>query len=225
VSKYESRPASEFLAEANNSILSTALTQARAGIPVFPCHANGNKPLVVGGFKAATADEERIREWWRRWPDANVAMPTGIGTFDVLDVSVRPAGDAWGSLARLGTAGLLAGLRSFVRTPSGGVHIYFDGTDQRSAKFKNQHLTFKATGGYVLLPPSRVTTGSCLGAYVTLIQRKSGGHLDRAAVADLLQLRPTSTSSAALTTSGSVSNRRSIMTGLVRDTFPPKPGR
>ena len=34
--------------------------------------------------------------------------------------------------------------------------MYFTGTDQTSARLASHHLDFKAVGGYVLAPPSRV---------------------------------------------------------------------
>ena len=76
---------------------------------MFPCRTNGKEPLVAGGFKAATIDPEQIRRWWMQWPDANVAMPTGVGTFDVLDVDVRATGDGWRALRRLKPPGCSAG--------------------------------------------------------------------------------------------------------------------
>ncbi len=41
-----------------------------------------------------------------------------------------------------------------IQTPSGGLHLHYPGTDQRNGSIRGQHLDFRATGGYVLLPPS-----------------------------------------------------------------------
>ncbi|MDW8356158.1 MAG: bifunctional DNA primase/polymerase, partial [Bryobacterales bacterium] len=54
-----------------------ALWYASRGIPVFPCCPREKKPLVEGGFHTATTDEQRVRAWWDRWPDANIGIPTG----------------------------------------------------------------------------------------------------------------------------------------------------
>lgn len=136
-----------------------------AGIPVFPIVPGGKAPLTPQGFKDATTDPDIIRRWWSRWPNANIGMPTGSGTFDVLDVDVRPNGNGWAAFNRLNESGLLSGALRIVRTPSGGIHAYFPGTAQPSASIPAMHLDLKATGGYVLLPPSRVTTENYTGTY------------------------------------------------------------
>ena len=43
-----------------------------------------------------------------------------------------------------------------MRTPSGGLHAYFTGSDQRNGHLPAHHLDFRSRGGYVLAPPSRV---------------------------------------------------------------------
>ena len=43
-----------------------------------------------------------------------------------------------------------------MRTPSGGLHAYFTGTDQRNGHLSGHHLDFRSAGGYVLTPPSQV---------------------------------------------------------------------
>jgi putative DNA primase/helicase len=58
-----------------SSMMDAALDYANQGYAVFPCEKK--KPLTDNGFKDATTDETQIREWWRRWPNAQVALPTG----------------------------------------------------------------------------------------------------------------------------------------------------
>ena len=41
-------------------------------------------------------------------------------------------------------------------TPNGGLHAYFSGSTQPSGRLPRHHLDFKATGGYVLAPPSLI---------------------------------------------------------------------
>ena len=90
-------------------MLERALTYARGGTPVFPCAVAGKTPLTANGFHDATTDPDHIRTWWTRTPDANIAAPTGTGTFDVLDVDVRPDGTGWAALRRAKEAGLVDG--------------------------------------------------------------------------------------------------------------------
>lgn len=81
-------------------MLQAALDYAFArGWPVFPCNpsidkARGSKsPLLPkaskpglrdGGHWLASAEERRIREWWKRWPRALVGLPTGLRSRTVV---------------------------------------------------------------------------------------------------------------------------------------------
>jgi len=168
------------------SALSAALAYAAAGWPVFPCKPEGKAPLTLRGFYAATTDETRVRDWWARWPDANVAIPTGAATVDVLDVDVRPQGTGWEAFNRAKRAGLLVGAVRIVRTPSGGLHVWYPGTDQTCSTLRGRHLDLKATGGYVLVPPSCVVTPDYAGTYVQLDERAEGKPLDWPAIRRLL---------------------------------------
>jgi Bifunctional DNA primase/polymerase, N-terminal len=119
------------------------------GLAVFPCEWSGKRPLVAGGFKAATRRRVHILNWWEgHFPGANIATPTGAPGPNVLDAEGRrkPGGDGWAAYGRLKEAGLLAGAHRLVGTPSDGLHGHL----------KAEHIDFQAAGGYVLLPPSSV---------------------------------------------------------------------
>jgi hypothetical protein len=137
-------------------ILAAALRYAEAGIPIFPCRPGGKTPLTPHGHKDATTDTATILRWWHRWPHANLAMPTGAPGWNIFDVDVRPGGDGRIALHQVSEAGLLAGCEGRVGTPSGGEHLYFPGTEEPSSKITNHYIDWKACGGYVLLPPSKV---------------------------------------------------------------------
>ena len=72
---------------------------------------------------------------------------------------------------------------AYVRTPAGGMHAYFTGTDQHNGRLPSHHLDFRSQGGYILAPPSQID-----GNPYRLI-KKLGGHggLDWAAVTALLE--------------------------------------
>jgi hypothetical protein len=61
----------------SDSILTAALKLAARGIRVFPCKQD-KTPHTERGFKDATCGEGIIADWWSRWPDALVGVPTGI---------------------------------------------------------------------------------------------------------------------------------------------------
>jgi hypothetical protein len=165
-----------------------ALHYAAAGWPVFPCTPDGTPepdhkaPLTPHGFKDATIDPAQIRAWWVRWPDANIGIATGAPGPDVLDVDKHEDGDGFAAFNRLKRAGMLGGARALVRTRSGGLHAYYAGTAQQCGRLRVHHLDFKAAGGYVIAPPSRV-----LGRpYELLDHRAAAAQLDWQAVRVLL---------------------------------------
>ncbi|WP_127572601.1 bifunctional DNA primase/polymerase [Georgenia faecalis] len=165
-----------------------ALAYAAAGVPVFPCVPGGKTPLTDNGFHGATTDRALLTDWWRRRPNANIAAPTGRSSFDVLDVDVRPTGSGFQAYHRLRDAGMLEGWIRAVRTPSGGLHLYFPGTDQRNGSLPAHHIDFRATGGYVLLPPSLGQAKTHSRRYALLETRPAPGQpLDWAAVSALLE--------------------------------------
>ena len=134
-----------------------ALAYAAYGWPVFPCRPGRKEPATRHGCLDATTDPDRIAWWWRRQPGANVAIATGLPGPDVLDVDQHgQAGNGFAALNRLVRAGLVRDAGAVVSTPGGGLHLYFEGTGQRSGKLPAHHLDFKAQGGYVLAPPSAV---------------------------------------------------------------------
>lgn len=180
-------------------LLAAALRYAAAGWPVFPCAPGAKVPAIPSahppgstckgecgrdghGFHDATTDPARIRAWWQRWPDANVAIATGAPGPDVLDVDRHEDGDGFAAFNRLKRAGLLAGACALVRTRSGGLHAYFAGTGQPCGRLPALHLDFKSRGGYVLTPPSAVGGKP----YELLDHRAADGRLDWQAVRRLL---------------------------------------
>ena len=54
-----------------------AVELAAAGFAVLPLRARSKEPACPHGCKDATTDEDTLRAWWRRMPDANVAVATG----------------------------------------------------------------------------------------------------------------------------------------------------
>jgi hypothetical protein len=163
-------------------ILPQALAYAAAGWPVFPCKPGSKEPDTPHGFKDATTDPRRIRAWWRARPERNLAIATGEPGPDVLDVDVRDAGSGFPAFNRAKRAGQLAGALALVRTPSGGLHAYYAGSGQPSARLPRHHIDYKARGGYVLAPPSAVDGRP----YELLDHRPGTTRLDWQAVRQLL---------------------------------------
>jgi hypothetical protein len=160
------------------SALLAALGYAARGIPVYPVHwphptpggaslacscprgpacgRPAKHPLVRHGVSDATTQVGQLDRWWRRWPQANIGLATGV-MFDVLDID--------------GTAGLAA-LRQFTRTQElrfpgplvatggGGWHCWFAPTGLGNRPPRGlTHIDWRGIGGCVLAPPSWHVSG------------------------------------------------------------------
>ena len=166
-----------------DATLRHALACARFGWPVFPCRPGEKIPATRHGFRDATTDQQQITDWFGRGLAWNLAIATGAPGPDVLDVDQHgPAGNGFAAFATLQRAGLLDGAAAYVRTPAGGMHAYFTGSDQHNGHLASHHLDFRSAGGYILAPPSQVN-----GKPYQLIKTLDGrGGLDWDAVTRLL---------------------------------------
>lgn len=153
----------------DSPLLSAALAYAARGWPVFPCaprtglDAKGKeigpkRPLIPGGFHAATYDPEQIRAWWARWPDALIAVPTGPRTGWVLDLDRHPGGaDGLQTLADLERQHGALPPTPMVRTASNGRHLWWAYPADRQVTSRAKVLPaidVRGAGGYVIVPPS-----------------------------------------------------------------------
>lgn len=176
-----------------------ALEYAAIGWPVFPCRPNGKEPIGAAcpnGVKNATLDPRRIRYWWTRWPDANIAVACGAPGPDVLDVDTKDGRAGLALFRQAWRAGHLRGATATIRTPSGGLHFWYAGTGQRGgAVGRDKALELKAVGGYVLLPPSRVVSVDYGydGIYEVIEQAATEQVIDWTAVKQLLDPPPVPT--------------------------------
>src|SRR2546427_13223225 len=94
----------------NPNMLAAVLVYAQRGWSVFPvytvvngqcscgntaCASPGKHPRTTHGVQDASTDEATIRQWWCRWPGANIGIRTGaVSGLVVLDVDPRHGGDA-----------------------------------------------------------------------------------------------------------------------------------
>ncbi len=169
----------------SNANLAAALDYARRGWRVFPCYTPLPEPRRVGfgssaivccscgsskctypgncgkhprtkhGHKDATRDAAIIRDWWARWPDANIGLATG-GGLTVIDVDPRHKGDK--TLAALERKNGRLPDSAKAISGGGGPHYYLTlpkGVAIASASNKlGAGIDVKADNGYVIAPPS-----------------------------------------------------------------------
>jgi len=110
----------------------------------------GKRPLVPD-WPRVVATPERVREWWSRWPDANLGVRTG-GGLDVLDVDPRHGGDR--ALAELVQAHGELPCTPEVATGGGGRHLWFRGPRVLASRDVAPGVELKADGRQVVAPPS-----------------------------------------------------------------------
>ncbi len=154
-------------------MLTLALSYRTTGWPVFPTRAKeetddygeihaAKTPYTSNGLKGASLNERIVREWWKRHPDAMVAVPTGskIGAF-VLDVDNKPGGaNGFDWLDEMEAEHGPLPYTKRVKTPNGGLHIFFQyvpGTRNRGAL--GAGVDIRSEGGYVVAGGSRMADG------------------------------------------------------------------
>jgi hypothetical protein len=137
----------------------------KLGLRVIPLVPGKKIPLIPNWPNEATTDEAKIREWWTKWPNANIGIITGWyrdGYFVVLDFDPRNGGDWFDDVG----ADILPPTW-VVHTPSGGRHYYYKSPEPlRSAKLPDG-VDLKGAGGYVVAPPSILLDddGNLIGEY------------------------------------------------------------
>ena len=137
------------------SLKDAALAYANAGFPVFPCQPRGKAPLIGGGFKSASTDPEQIAEWWRRWPDGNIGIPTN--GLVVIDIDPRNGGeDSFADLVKKYGVAIPETLTSL--TGGGGLHLLFLAPEgfaiPNSAGRLGPGIDVRGEFGYIIAPPS-----------------------------------------------------------------------
>ena len=165
-----------------------------AGIPVFACVPGGKRPLPGSrGFLDATTNPTLIESWWRRTPGANLAIPTGRASgLVVVDVDVH-AVNGFHALRRAREASLLPMPLAVVRTPSGGMHLYYPAApsiEQRSWQAARAGIDFRGDGGYIITPPSQIQVNGVRRRYELVELHADSQPGDAARLRDFLDPKP-----------------------------------
>lgn len=140
-----------------------AAATVAGGWPVFPCKPT-KAPATRNGYKDATTDLPRVRDWWERHPDHLVAVPTD--DLVVLDLDVDPNRDTWSWWQALADDhGWQVTENLVVATPSGGVHVYFAAPNDGDVRVRCSagrlatHVDVRAAGGYIIAPGTTLSDG------------------------------------------------------------------
>jgi Bifunctional DNA primase/polymerase, N-terminal len=118
-------------------------------------------------FKAAATDEDQIRAWWRRWPNAMIGVRTGAtsGVWAVdPDASKDGSPDGVANWAELvAKHGGIPDTHTH-NTPNGGHHVLFKWHDDqhvtnREGGLSGLGINVRGEGGYIIAPPSVMADG------------------------------------------------------------------
>lgn len=121
-----------------------ALAYADRGYEVLPL--NGKMPLTPRGFYDASSDESAIREWWRKWPSANIGCRPPDDVI-ILDIDPRNGG----SLSALGEYPTTR----TARTGAGGWHVWFAARGKFAGVLRGvEGVDIKTPNSFVVMPPS-----------------------------------------------------------------------
>lgn len=138
---------------AESPLLATALTYAARGWRVFPLAPNTKVPLIAKRFGGrgcldATTSDGQIRDWWTKWPSANIGWAMGKG-FVTIDEDTYKGADL--------SSWLLPPTLQSVSARGGLHHIYrYDGSLPCVPENElGMGICIKAEGGYIVAPPSR----------------------------------------------------------------------
>lgn len=135
--------------------------QCDCGHPDCGIKEAGKHPTLVTRWKhEATTDADKINSWWKKRPNANIAIATGVASdLLVVDCDVRQDGDGFAQLQKLDPEHRTIEQWKTVtaKTGSGGFHLYFRCSTTPltvGTAIGGKHIDFRCEGGYIVAPPS-----------------------------------------------------------------------
>jgi len=125
------------------------------------CDRKAKHPRTKNGVDDATTDEQKIRDWFRRWPSANIGLSCGPSGLVVVDVDPRNGGDE--TLCEIESKHGAMPATPIQLTGGGGQHYLFQRPESGGAKVRGTKIPggidIKADGGYIVVAPSNHESG------------------------------------------------------------------
>jgi hypothetical protein len=141
--------------------MKAALDYGRLGWSFIPIEPRGKRPLVRWQvYQHRHPEATEINDWFRHWPDANIAVVTGVVSgVVVLDIDPRHGGDSSFQALERQHGPVSETVES--RTGGGGSHLYFahPGEILHNRVALAPGVDLRGDGGYVVAPPSVHASG------------------------------------------------------------------
>ena len=131
------------------SALESALYYASHGYKVFPCFYNKNvdgtkgrfSPFCKFGYKAATTDPAKIREWWTTFQNAAIGISTGAES-GLLAVTIDKKGD------------FLAKTPCYINNFSEKTYFFKYPKNEKIGCERIENFQFEGESTFIVVPPS-----------------------------------------------------------------------
>jgi P4 family phage/plasmid primase-like protien len=135
-------------------LVEAALQYQEKGWSVIPCNEDKKSLVMWAEYQTNKAGPEQIRNWWNKWPNANVGVLLGnVSNLTRIDV------DGSDAETQLNGFGDVNDALSFT-TPSGGrgyLYQHCAGLFSKvlwSGEKEHEELRLQSRGAYTILPPS-----------------------------------------------------------------------
>ena len=143
-----------------NAALGGAIAAAKRGVYVLPCAVQTKKPKLKSPHKLASTDLKQIEEWSQMFPRCNWGTYPGLGGETVFDLDNHDGKDGKAELEKWAASlGHEIPPTHMVRTPSGGLHLYFKGVAPLERNGFLPGVDIHTSKLLVILPGSRNVNG------------------------------------------------------------------
>lgn len=151
---------------ATGSHLAYALRYAELGWSIFPLVPGGKDPIVEGGFHRSTTDQEQIKQWWTKHPNAGIGLVPHKSGLCVIDVDTKDGQDGPTQLQVL--QDIHGELPSTLQqqspsSTSGGRHLLFRCEEPLTNTKLAPAIDIRSANGYVVVEPTRLKEGTGYG--------------------------------------------------------------
>jgi len=139
-----------------NQLLKAALWYLEKGMNIIPIKQDKTPHIEWAKYQTERVTEEQVREWWSRWPTANIGCVTGPIS-DMMSIDC----DSQTGIDKVNEYLPDTFLTPMSKTPSGGQHIHCKfraGLVNRARVLTDTDI--RTFGGYIILPPSKNGKGS-----------------------------------------------------------------